>query len=54
VPTEIRTVVGALNFQVEFFSGREFGMRVRGEGLALLHRTRQLIEMVGEASAAAR
>ena len=52
-PTEIRTVVGALNFQVEFSSGREFGMRVRGEGLALLHRTRELIEMVGEASVAA-
>jgi transcription-repair coupling factor (superfamily II helicase) len=51
-PTEIRTTVGALNFQVEFFSGREFGMRVRGEGLALLHRARQLVEMLGEASVA--
>jgi hypothetical protein len=37
---------------VEFFSGREFGMRVRGEGLALLHRARQLVEMLGEASVA--
>src|SRR5207244_4474182 len=30
-PDQIRDVVGSLNFQVEFFSGREFGMRIRGE-----------------------
>jgi uncharacterized membrane protein len=45
-PGEIRTLVGMLNFQVEFFSGREFGLRVRGEGLALLNRTRELLEAV--------
>src|SRR6185436_6289119 len=27
-PQEIRAVVGAVGFQVEFFTGREFGMRV--------------------------
>jgi transcription-repair coupling factor (superfamily II helicase) len=43
-PADIRTVVGMLNFQVEFFSGREFGLRVRGQGLALLHRTRELLQ----------
>src|SRR5262249_31103839 len=43
-PDEIRGVVGALNFQVEFVTGREFGLRVRGEGLALLNRTRELLE----------
>jgi transcription-repair coupling factor (superfamily II helicase) len=42
-PHEIRTVVGALTYQVEFISGREFGLRVRGEGLALLHRPRELL-----------
>ena len=46
-PKEIAGLVGALNFQVEFVTGREFGMRVRGEGLVLLNRTRELLEMVG-------
>jgi len=46
-PQEIRVVVGALGFQVEFFTGREFGLRVRGEGIALLHRTREALEAVG-------
>ena len=46
-PQEIRAVVGAVGFQVEFFTGREFGMRVRGEGLALLNRTRELLELLG-------
>ena len=50
-PQEIRTVVGAVQFQVEFFSGREFGLRVRGEGLSLLHRAKQLLEMIGVAVA---
>jgi transcription-repair coupling factor (superfamily II helicase) len=45
-PREIAAVVGALDFQVEFFSGREFGLRVRGEGLALLHRTRTVLQAV--------
>src|SRR5258705_502512 len=43
-PAAIRTVVGMLGFQIEFFSGREFGLRVRGEGLLLLNRTRELLE----------
>jgi transcription-repair coupling factor (superfamily II helicase) len=50
-PQQIRTVVGMLNFQVEFFSGREFGMRVRGLGLALLHRTRELLQAIAVAVA---
>ena len=29
-----------LDFQAEFVSGREFGLRVRGEGILLLHRVR--------------
>jgi transcription-repair coupling factor (superfamily II helicase) len=45
-PQEIRTVVGMLGFQVEFFTGREFGLRVRGEGIALLHRTRETLEAI--------
>jgi transcription-repair coupling factor (superfamily II helicase) len=49
-PQQIRTVVGMLAFQVEFFSGREFGMRVRGEGLALLHRARELLQAIGVAT----
>ena len=40
-------VVGSLNFQVEFASGREFGMRVRGQGIALLNRTREMLEVMG-------
>ncbi len=43
-PAEIRTVVGMLTFQVEFFTGREFGLRVRGQGLALLNRTREVLQ----------
>ncbi len=45
-PQEIRTVVGMLNFQVEFFSGREFGLRLRGEDLVLLNRSREALEAV--------
>jgi hypothetical protein len=43
-PQEIRVLVGMLTFQLEFFTGREFGLRVRGEGIALLHRTREVLE----------
>uniref|UniRef100_A0A832I4K0 Transcription-repair-coupling factor n=1 Tax=Eiseniibacteriota bacterium TaxID=2212470 RepID=A0A832I4K0_UNCEI len=50
-PHEIRTVVGMLNFQVEFFSGREFGLRVRGAGIALLHRARELLQALEQALA---
>src|SRR5262249_47263839 len=53
-PAEIRALVGSLDFQVEFFTGREFGLRVRGEGIALLHRTRTLLQaLVANAPAAA-
>jgi len=46
-PDEIRTVVGSLPFQVEFFTGHEFGLRVRGTGIALLHRTRETLQALG-------
>jgi len=52
-PQEIRAVVGSLGFQVEFFTGREFGLRVRGEGIALLHRTREVLEMLAATAPAA-
>ena len=42
-PDEIRTVVGALHFQIEFMTGREFGLRVRGEGLSLFNRARDVL-----------
>jgi transcription-repair coupling factor (superfamily II helicase) len=45
-PQEIRTVVGMLSFQVEFFSGREFGVRLRGADLVLLNRSREVLEAV--------
>ncbi|HKQ58882.1 MAG TPA: transcription-repair coupling factor, partial [Candidatus Eisenbacteria bacterium] len=45
-PAEIRGVVGAVRFQVEFMSGREFGLRTRGDGLVLLNRARELLEML--------
>jgi transcription-repair coupling factor (superfamily II helicase) len=47
-PVEIRDLLGGVGFQVEFFSGREFGLRVRGVGLALLHRTRELLLALGK------
>ncbi len=43
-PKAIAGLVGSFNFQIEFMSGREFGMRVRGEGIALLHRARELLQ----------
>jgi transcription-repair coupling factor (superfamily II helicase) len=51
-PGEIRALVGALGFQVEFLSGREFGMRVRGQGLVLLNRAREMLEMTAAVGAA--
>jgi len=53
-PNEIRGVVGALNFTVEFFTGREFGLRIRGEGLLLLNRARELLEMAAAAGRSGR
>ncbi|OGF12843.1 MAG: transcription-repair coupling factor [Candidatus Eisenbacteria bacterium RBG_16_71_46] len=52
-PTQIRSLVGALHFQVEFFSGREFGVRVRGEGLALLNRARELLQALEQCTSVA-
>jgi transcription-repair coupling factor (superfamily II helicase) len=43
-PNEIRSLVGQLPFQVEFVTGREFGLRVRGQGIALLNRARDLLQ----------
>ena len=42
-PAEIRSVVGAVDFQIEFMTGRDFGLRVRGEGLSLFHRARAVL-----------
>ncbi len=52
-PAEIAAVVGTLNFQVEFFSGREFGLRLRGAELVLLHRMRELLQALALAAGAA-
>ena len=52
-PQEIRTVVGMLNFQVEFVTGRDFGLRVRGEGIALLQKSRELLQALTVSTAAA-
>ncbi len=48
-PGEIRSLVGSLKFQVEFFSGREFGLRVRGDGLVLLNRAREVLAALTKA-----
>jgi transcription-repair coupling factor (superfamily II helicase) len=53
-PVEMRDLLGGVGFQVEFFSGREFGLRVRGQGIALLHRTRELLTALGKVVGAAR
>jgi transcription-repair coupling factor (superfamily II helicase) len=50
-PTAIRTLVGMLPFQVEFFTGREFGLRVRARDLVLLNRTRELLTALATATA---
>jgi hypothetical protein len=47
-PTEIRDLVGALDFQVEFVTGREFGVRVRGQGIALLDRARRVLAQLAQ------
>ena len=38
-----------LDFQAEFMSGREFGLRVRGEGILLLHRVRAALRALAGA-----
>ena len=50
-PNEIQAVVTGLDFQAEFFSGREFGLRVRGNGVALLQRMRALLQVLLRATA---
>jgi transcription-repair coupling factor (superfamily II helicase) len=45
-PDEIRALVGAVNFQIEFMTGREFGLRVRGQAIALLNRAREVLQML--------
>ncbi len=49
-PDEIKALVTGLDFQAEFFSGREFGLRVRGEGILLLHRVRAALHALALAS----
>ncbi|HEV2104862.1 MAG TPA: transcription-repair coupling factor [Candidatus Eisenbacteria bacterium] len=51
-PAELRALVGALPFQVEFFSGREFGLRLRGEGLLLLNHVREALQALAQATRA--
>ena len=48
-PDEIKALVTGLEFQAEFFSGREFGLRVRGEGILLLHRVRETLQALAAA-----
>jgi transcription-repair coupling factor (superfamily II helicase) len=43
-PTHIRELVAAADFQIEFVTGREFGLRVRGAGLQLLDRARRVLQ----------
>ncbi|MCE9628076.1 MAG: DEAD/DEAH box helicase, partial [Candidatus Eisenbacteria bacterium] len=45
-PDEIKALVTGLDFQAEFFSGREFGLRVRAEGIALLHKLRAILTVL--------
>ena len=43
-PDHIRGLVGSVRFQVEFATGKEFVIRIRGEGLALMNRARETLE----------
>jgi transcription-repair coupling factor (superfamily II helicase) len=45
-PNQIRGLVGSVRFQVEFATGREFVVRVRGESLALMNRARETLELL--------
>ena len=51
-PLELKTFMLGLRTPVEFFSGREFGFRLRGEGLALLNLTREALEVLALAALA--
>ncbi|HTR97027.1 MAG TPA: transcription-repair coupling factor [Candidatus Acidoferrales bacterium] len=50
-PDEIAGIVRSLNYQLEFFSGREFGLRLRGADLVLLHRTREVLRALARIGA---
>ena len=50
-PDEIKAIVTGLDFQTEFFTGREFGLRVKGEGILLLHRLRSVLQALMSAGA---
>ncbi|HET7226054.1 MAG TPA: transcription-repair coupling factor [Candidatus Eisenbacteria bacterium] len=52
-PDQLRALIGMLPFQIEFFSGREFGVRVRGEGIALLHKSREVLQALEACAGAA-
>ncbi len=45
-PDHIRGLVGSVRFQVEFATGKEFVIRIRGEGLALMNRARETLELL--------
>jgi len=45
-PQRIRELVAAADFQIEFMTGREFGLRVRGAGLQLLDRARRVLDQL--------
>ncbi len=47
-PAEIAALVADVDFQIEFVTGREFGLRARGEGLSLFHRARELLRALAE------
>jgi transcription-repair coupling factor (superfamily II helicase) len=49
-PDEIKPLVTGLDFQTEFMSGREFGLRVKGEGILLLHRVRAALLALASSS----
>ncbi|MGH7740785.1 MAG: transcription-repair coupling factor [Candidatus Eiseniibacteriota bacterium] len=52
-PKRIRELVAAADFQIEFVTGREFGLRVRGSGLQLLDRARRILQKLESLSGVA-
>jgi transcription-repair coupling factor (superfamily II helicase) len=46
LPAAIQALVRSVSFQIEFLGGRDFGMRLRGEGIAMLNRLRQILEVL--------
>jgi len=49
-PAQIGTLVGTIRFQVEFATGREFVVRIRGAGLSLFNRTRDVLHALAACS----